>query len=145
MSRGVTGLVCLFVLNFCAVGGLAQVFNEPRIAPSGRRAAPPNLRVNTSMVLVPVSVTDAWNRPVLGLHKSSFQIFDNNVEQQVTSLAFEDAPVAIAVVLDMSGSMRPKIRKSRIALARLLETANPEDEFCLIEFSDAVRLAKSWT
>jgi VWFA-related protein len=41
--------------------------------------------------------------------------------------------------------MRPKIRKSRIALARLLETANPEDEFCLIEFSDTVHLAKSWT
>ena len=101
--------------------------------------------MDASLVLVPVSVTDAWNRPVLGLEKGRFRIFDNSVEQQVTNLALEDAPVAIAVVFDMSGSMRPKLRKSRIALARLLETANPEDEFCLIEFSDGVRLAKSWT
>ena len=117
----------------------------PRIAPSARRASPADLRVDTSLVLVPVSVTDAWNRPVLGLEKGRFRIFDNSVEQQVANLALEDSPVAIAVVFDMSGSMRPKLRKSRIALARLLETANPEDEFCLIEFSDRVRLAKSWT
>lgn len=133
------------LLNFGAVGGRAQESTQPRLAPSARRASQPNLRVNTNLVLVPVSVTDAMNRPVLALDKSSFRIFDNNVEQQVASLAFEDTPVAIAVVFDMSGSMRPKMRKSRLALARLLETANPEDEFCLIEFRDSVHLAKRWT
>jgi VWFA-related protein len=101
--------------------------------------------VNTNLVLVPVSVTDASNRPVLGLAKSSFRIFDNNAEQQVESLVYDDAPVGIAVVFDTSGSMGPKIRKSRVALPRLLETAIPEDEFCLIEFSDEARLAHSWT
>ena len=144
MSRGTTGFVCLLLLDFGAVGGRAQVSIQPRIAPSAQAPALPSLRVNTSLVLVPVSVTDASNRPVLALDKSSFRIFDNNIEQQVTSLAFEDTPVAIAVVFDMSGSMRPKMRKSRLALARLLETANPEDEFCLIEFSDSVHLAKQW-
>ena len=145
MSRGTTGFVCLLVLSFGALNGWAQVSIQPRIAPSAREPALPSLRVNTNLVLVPVSVTDASNRPLLGLDTSSFRIFDNNIEQQLASLAFEDAPVAIAVVFDMSGSMRPKMRKSRLALARLLETANPEDEFCLIEFSDAVDLAKSWT
>jgi Ca-activated chloride channel family protein len=142
MSRGTTGFVCLLV---GVVGGWAQVPVQPRIAPSARRAALPNLRVNTNLVLVPISVTDASNRPVLGLNKSSFRIFDNNVEQQVESLVFEDAPVGIAVVFDTSGSMDRKMPKSRVALGRLLETANPEDEFCLIEFSDEARLARSWT
>ena len=145
MPRGSAGFVCLLLLNFGALNGWAQVSIQPRIAPSARGPALPSLRVNTNLVLVPVSVTDASNRPLLGLDTSSFRIFDNNIEQKLASLAFEDAPVAIAVVFDMSGSMRPKMRKSRLALARLLETANPEDEFCLIEFSDAVNLAKSWT
>ncbi len=145
MSRGRTGFVWLLLLNFGGAGGRAQVSIQPRIAPGARRASPANLQVNTSLVLVPVSVSDALNRPVLGLDKSSFRIFDNNIEQQLASLAFEDAPIAIAVVFDMSGSMRPKISKSRAALAKLLETANLEDEFCLIEFSDEVHLAKSWT
>jgi VWFA-related protein len=105
----------------------------------------PNLRVNTSLVLVPISVTDATNRPVLGLNIGSFRVFDNNVEQQVESLVSEDAPVSIAVVFDTSGSMDRKMPKSRVALGRLLETANPEDEFCMIEFSDEARVARSWT
>jgi len=109
------------------------------------RTSLPDLQADTSLVLIPVSVTDAWNRPILGLDRSSFRVFDNNVEQKLTSLSFEDTPVAIALVFDISGSMRPKMHKSRLALARLLETANPEDEFCLIEFSDNVHLARSWT
>lgn len=145
MWRGSTGFGCALALHFWAAGGWTQVSIQRRDAPSARRAASPDLRVNTSLVLVPVSVTEASNRPVLGLDKSNFRIFDNNVEQQVASLAFEDEPVGIAVVFDISGSMRPKMRKSKIALARLLETANPEDEFCLIEFSDGVELAKRWT
>ena len=35
--------------------------------------------------------------------------------------------------------------KSRMAVAQLLATANPEDEFCLIQFNDGVSLAHSWT
>ena len=145
MSTVTRGFVCLLILNFGAIEAWAQVSIQPRMAPSSRRPSPPSLRVNTSLVLLPVSVTDASNRPILGLDKSSFRVFDNNVEQQLTSLAFEDGPVAIAVVFDISGSMRPKIRKSRLALARLLEMSNPEDEFCLIEFSDGVHLARGWT
>jgi len=145
MSSGAKAFICLLILNLGAIEGWAQASIQPRMAPSSRRASPPNLRVNTSLVLLPVSVTDASNHPILGLNKSSFRIFDNNVEQQLTSLLFEDTPVAIAVVLDISGSMRPKIRKSRLALARLIEMANPEDEFCLIEFSDRVHLVNGWT
>ena len=139
------GLVYLLLLNFGATGGWAQVSTQPRMAPISRRTSPPSLKADTSLVLVPVSVSDASNRPILGLDRSSFRIFDNNVEQKLTSLTFEDTPVALAMVFDISGSMRTKMHKSRLALARLLEMANPEDEFCLIEFSDNVHLARSWT
>jgi len=145
MSLGTTRFVCLVVFSFTAPLSSAQVSIQPRILPGSGVAAAPRWGVNTSLVLVPVSVTDAANRPVLGLNKASFRLFDNNVEQQVESLVFEDAPLAIAMVFDNSGSMNRKISKSRAALGRLLEVANPEDEFCLIEFSDEARLARSWT
>lgn len=145
MGKGTWGFVCPLLLTFGPVGGWAQVSVQPRIAPGAPRTVLPNLRVNTNLVLVPVSVTDASNRPILGLAKSSFRIFDNNVEQPVVSLVYEDAPVGIAVVFDTSGSMNRKMPKARVALERLLETANPEDEFCLIQFSDQARLARSWT
>src|SRR3974390_633319 len=128
MSRGTRGFACLLLLNFGATGGWAQVSIQPRMAPISRGTSLPNLQANTSLVLVPVSVTDASNRPILGLDKNSFRVFDNNVEQKLTSLSFEDTPIAIAVVFDISGSMRPKIRKSRLPLPPLLEMGKPQEE-----------------
>ena len=137
--------MCLSVLIIFAGEGFAQVSVQPRVPLAAKRTAAPSLRSDSSLVLVPASVTDLFNRPVIGLTKSNFRIFDNNVEQQLVSLSFEDAPVAIAVVFDASGSMKRKMAKSRMAVAQLLATANPEDEFCLIQFNDSVSLAHSWT
>src|SRR5437763_4551831 len=52
----------------------------------------------------------------------------------------DDAPVAVGLVLDISGSMGPKLRRSRQAAAAFFQTANPEDEFFLVEFNDQPKL-----
>ena len=145
MLRRMAGVVCVLALGVCTHDSWAQVAIKQRVAATASASAPVSLRVDSSMVLVPVSVTDALNRPVMGLGKSNFRLFDNNVEQELVSLAFEDAPVAIALVFDTSKSMDRKTRKSRIAVAQFLRVANPGDEFCLIEFNDDVTLAQAWT
>ncbi len=144
MLRSTVGAVCLLSLGIGTSDGWAQVSIKP-CAMTRCLPAPQSLRVDSSLVLVPVSVTDAFNRPVMGLHKDNFRLFDNNVEQELVSLAFEDSPVAIAIVFDTSKSMGRKMRKSRISVAQFLGVANPEDEFCLIEFNDSVNLAQAWT
>jgi VWFA-related protein len=121
----------------------AQVSIEPRArnpkaAPSTAKGA---LRVDTNLVLVPVSVCDPNNRPVTGLEREHFKIFDNKVEQTVTHFAMDDEPLAVGLVFDTSGSMGNKLRKSRLAAAAFFRAANPEDEFFLVEFNDLPRLA----
>src|SRR4051794_35464382 len=76
---------------------------------------PAQLRVDTSLVLVPVLVTDPGDRPVTGLDKDDFKVYDNNVEQQISHFFLEDAPVSVALVFDTSASMGRKLRTSRIA------------------------------
>jgi VWFA-related protein len=48
-------------------------------------------------------------------------------------------------VFDTSGSMGPKLQKSRQAVAQFMKTANPQDEFFLIEFSDRPELVQGFT
>jgi Ca-activated chloride channel homolog len=48
----------------------------------------------------------------------------------------DDEPVAVGLVFDISGSMGDKLRLSRLAAAKFFDTANPEDEFFLVEFND---------
>jgi VWFA-related protein len=150
MLRGKKGrtLSCapLAFLSFWPFGADDQVSIQLRhTAPAAKRTASSILRVNTSLVLIPVSVTDPLNHPVIGLDKSSFRVFDSNVEQEVLSLAFEDAPLAVGVVFDTSGSMERKLAKSRAAVAQLLRTANPEDEFFLVEFNNQANLTQPLT
>jgi VWFA-related protein len=52
----------------------------------------------------------------------------------------DDEPVAVGLVFDVSGSMGNKLRESRLAAAEFFKTANPDDEFFLVEFNDQPRL-----
>jgi hypothetical protein len=119
-----------------------QVDIQPRPKPGAaeQKRPPANLRVDTNLVLVPVTVCDPLNRPVTGLEKEHFKVFDDRVEQTVTHFAMDDEPVAVGLVFDISGSMGPKLRLSRMAAAAFFKTANPEDEFFLVEFNDQPKM-----
>jgi VWFA-related protein len=125
-----------------------QVAITPRLAskpPLDARLPTANLRIDSNLVLVPVSVCDAMNRPVTGLEREHFRVFDDKVEQTVTHFAMDDEPLAVGLVFDTSGSMGTKLRRSRMAASAFFRTANPEDEFFLVEFNDQPKLVTPLT
>lgn len=101
--------------------------------------------VDTTLVVIPVTVTDPMNRFVLGLEKEDFQIFEDDVEQKVTHFSGEDAPLSVGILLDTSGSMDLKMETSRRAAAEFLKTMNAQDEAFLIEFSDQADVVQGFT
>jgi VWFA-related protein len=124
--------------------GQGQVQTTPRKRP-GEPQEPKrrqgDIRVDSNLVLVPVTVCDPLNRPVTGLEKEHFRVFEDKVEQTVTQFSMDDEPVAVGLVFDTSGSMGSKLVKSRQAAAAFFQTANPDDEFFLVEFNDAPKLS----
>jgi len=94
------------------------------------------VKVDVSLVLVPVTITDPMNRLVTGLDKENFELFENKEQQELRTFSSEDAPVSIGVIFDMSGSMSSKIERAREAVIEFFKTANPQDEFFLIAFAD---------
>jgi VWFA-related protein len=125
--------------------GQVGIVPRPKATPAEAAAPKTNLRVDLNLVLVPVTVCDPMNRPVTGLEKEHFRVFDDNVEQTVTAFAMDDAPVAVGLVFDSSGSMGAKLRLSRQAAAAFFRIANPEDEFFLVEFDDRPKLVVPMT
>jgi VWFA-related protein len=119
----------------------------PRPAGANRIEAAPkgNIRVDTTLVLIPVTVTDPMNRFVTGLEKENFKVFEDKKEQEIAAFSSEDAPLSIGVVFDCSGSMGKKLEKSRLAVTQFFKTANPEDEFFLVQFNDSADLIQPFT
>jgi Ca-activated chloride channel homolog len=119
---------------------------RPKAADSeANRSVRPNIRVDTTLVLIPVTVTDPLNRFVTGLEREHFRLFEDKIEQQLTHFASEDAPLSIGLVFDTSGSMGSKLQKSRQAATQFFKLANPEDEFFLVQFSDRPELVSPFT
>lgn len=111
-----------------------------RVIPHGQ-----SVQVDVELALINVTVTDPYDRLVTGLDAENFRVFEDNVEQEVVNFSSEDVPVSIGVVLDLSGSMANKAGKAKEAALQFFKTANPQDEFLLIGFSEHAELISPFT
>jgi Ca-activated chloride channel homolog len=103
------------------------------------------LKVDVDLVLVPVTITDPMNRLVTGLDKENFQLFEGNSKEEIKTFSSEDAPVSLGVIFDSSGSMSSKMDRAKDAVMEFFKTANPQDEFFMITFSDEPELVSDFT
>ncbi len=141
-------LLCPLALAFQSAGPIDSKIVRPRVAPveiAAAEAPESKLRVDASLVLIPAQVATEEGAPVTQLDKASFHVFEDGVEQKITHFGKDDAPISIGVLFDSSGSMHNKMKKSLEAAAAFFKTANPDDEFFLIDFNEKPRLAVGFT
>ena len=103
------------------------------------------LKVDVELVLVPVTITDPLGRIVTGLGREHFAVYENKQQQDIRHLSSEDSPVSLGVIFDSSGSMSSKIDRAREAVVQFFKTANPQDEFFMITFSDHPEVISDFT
>jgi Ca-activated chloride channel homolog len=114
----------------------SDVVLSPRIKP---------LKVDVDLVLVPVTVTNAANQPVLGLEKPNFEVLENGQPQQLQFFSVEDSPVSVGLLLDVSRSMRSKIETERAAVREFFNNANAQDDYFAITFSSRPKVLTNAT
>lgn len=123
--------------------GIAPAAILPK--PLGGLTAASLIHTSVELVMVPVTITDDLNRPILGLDQENFQLFENKKPQQIKNFSSEDMPVSIGIILDTSGSMGDKLERAREAVHQFCKEANPQDEFFMITFADTPRLTTDFT
>jgi Ca-activated chloride channel family protein len=95
--------------------------------------------VAVRLVLLPASVEDRKGRFVPGLTAKDFRLLDERIPQEIKYFSVEsDEPVAIAFLLDVSGSMRQKgkLEAAKEAVRHFVDQLRPQDRFALICFAD---------
>ncbi|HYR74478.1 MAG TPA: VWA domain-containing protein [Pyrinomonadaceae bacterium] len=98
------------------------------------------VRVNTSLVTVPVSVLDRQGRFIANLQREDFQVFENGVEQSIAYFEPAEKPFTVALLLDTSPSTHfhlNEIKEAAIAFAKQLR---PQDRVLIVSFNDEVLL-----
>lgn len=103
---------------------------------------PPNsaegatIRIDVELVLVPVTVTDRNGHVISGLDQSRFRVLEEGVPQPIVAFSVEELPASIGMVLDVSGSMRPKLTTARSLVSALLKVTDAQDEALFLKCAD---------
>jgi VWFA-related protein len=98
------------------------------------------VRVNTSLVSVPVSVMDRSGRYIPDLRQQDFKIFEDGVEQQVAYFASIEKPFTVALVIDTSSSTAFRMDQIQDAAMAFVDQLRPEDQVLVVSFDDEVRV-----
>jgi Ca-activated chloride channel homolog len=102
-------------------------------------------RKQVEEVVLHATVVDDKQRMVTNLEKQSFTVLEDGRPQNIISFRHEDIPVAMAVVIDNSGSMREKRETVNKAAINLVKSSNPSDEVCIVNFNDEYYLDQDFT
>ncbi|RPI22223.1 MAG: VWA domain-containing protein [Acidobacteria bacterium] len=107
--------------------------------PSQSCQSPPyTISVNVDMVVLHASVRSRKGILVSGLDKDNFQVYEDGVPQQIKYFSHEDVPVTVGLVVDNSGSMRPKRPEVIAAALAFARSSNPEDQMFAVSFNEDV-------
>jgi Ca-activated chloride channel family protein len=98
------------------------------------------LRVNVSLVDVPVNVTNSAGQFLSGLAQGNFRVYEDGRPQQITFFENEDIPATVGLVVDHSGSMGQKLPEVSASAVALAQSSNPEDEMFVVNFNDIISL-----
>jgi Ca-activated chloride channel homolog len=101
--------------------------------------------INTKLVNLTVSVNDRLGRFVAGLEKEDFEIFDDNIKQDIAFFSDDDAPISLGIVYDVSASMGNFSSRSLSMLRSFFDNSHEEDEFYVYAFNNRVQLVQDFT
>lgn len=106
---------------------------------SGDESSNYTLRTTSRLVLLDVSVKDSKGGFVSGLTQDQFKIFEDGKQQVISQFANADVPVTVGIVVDESGSMRPKRPEVLTAALEFIHDSNPQDEMFVVNFNERAR------
>jgi VWFA-related protein len=98
------------------------------------------VRIETTLVSIPVSVMDRDGKYIPDLRKEDFRVWEDGVEQRVAYFASTEKPFTVALLIDTSGSTRFRLDEIQNAAISFVEQLRPDDRVMVVSFSDKIRI-----
>ena len=97
-------------------------------------------RSGTDAVVLTVTVTDGGNRLVAGLEQEDFQVFEDQVQQDITNFSRQPQPIALSLVIDTSASMENKLPIAQEAAMGFVRRMAADDRIQIIDFDSQAKI-----
>ena len=103
------------------------------------------LKIDSTLVTIPVSVIDPEGKYLLHLTQKDFRLYEENTQQEITNFASIEVPVNIVLMIDTSRSTKFKIEDIQRAATTFVEQLRPTDRVLVVSFDDKVRVQSEFT
>lgn len=98
------------------------------------------VRVDTTLVSIPVAVMDRGGKFITDLRREDFHVYENGVEQQIAFFAPVEQPFTVVLLLDTSPSTRFKLRDIQDAAIAFIDQLRPEDRAVGVTFNSQLHV-----
>jgi VWFA-related protein len=106
---------------------------------------PPTFRTGVALVQVEAEITAADGRLLTGFTKDDFRILDDGVEQPIVQFAWDEEPLDLILLFDISGSMRPKVQEVASAAREGVQELRTGDRVAVMVFNTRSRMVSEFT
>jgi Ca-activated chloride channel homolog len=145
-KRALRIAIPVFLSAVAVVGARQSQTPAPPQAPDNNRQG--TIVRNVNLVDVLFSVVTKREKLVTDLNKEDFKVFDDNVQQEITSFSQPtDLPLRIGMVLDTSNSIRERLKFEQDAAIDFIFNAirRGRDQAFLMTFDDGPQIIKEFT
>src|SRR4029453_9464415 len=97
------------------------------------------IKVNTTLVTIPVSVMDRDGRYVPNLQKDDFRLWEDGVEQEVAFFSSVEKPFSVVLMLDTSPSTQFRLEDIQDAAISFVNQLRPDDKVMVVSFNDDIK------
>jgi Ca-activated chloride channel family protein len=125
--------------RYAAVLALAGLFIPTISTISAKPQGQAPLRIDVKLVLLEAAVKNKSGVAMTGLHQDDFILTEDGSAQHISHFSRDELPLAVALVVDVSESIRPFLQPLREAAVTALRALKPEDEVTLFTFSNEVQ------
>lgn len=98
------------------------------------------IKLGTTLVQVPVTVSSPGGRYVTDLAQGDFSIFEDGVKQRIEFFGSVEEPFSVALLLDSSGSTAAQVDQIKSAALAFVDSMNTRDRAIVISFNDSVEV-----
>jgi len=103
------------------------------------------ITLNTTLVQVPVVVSERGGRYVSDLTRNEFSIFEDGVKQNIDFFGSVEEPFSVALLLDSSGSTESALEQIKSAAMAFVGNLRPHDRVMIVSFNDSVEVLSELT
>ncbi|HYV12458.1 MAG TPA: VWA domain-containing protein [Pyrinomonadaceae bacterium] len=103
------------------------------------------IKVNTTLITIPVSVTDRDGRYIPNLQKEEFRVWEDGVEQEIAFFQSVDKPFSVVLMLDTSPSTQFRLEDIQDAAISFVNQLRNDDRVMVVSFNDDIKILSEFT